>query len=422
MTASVGESELPPPGIGRAAALWGDSVPLGCDWGSETVTPTGQSVQYRWNYGKQSLGRDGALGRLTGYCPNSRKDAAATESALATEWEVRALLRRYSVDDRIAICGARVHADPEVVTREFANGDRRAHWTGVILCNRSGCPVCSAIRARKFGRVVCRTLGIGGHWQHLVLTVPHKAGEDWSTVYDRLIAGVHELTRGTCGKLVMHDLVQATIRATETTWSVRSGWHVHLHCLWQVRRPFLAAEREIVRDTWCSHTGAHSEHGVRFGAVFDCSSEWERAQAAKYVSKLASELSGACKHAHSEHWTMGEVFRRASEGERRFVELVQQYQLQTKGRRLYQLDRRARLMHDAAPERPEDAIVNEWRTSIHRAEFAGLSRTERRARDRLALYLPLEVAAMARGDPSEHVWETVDSLLRAHDVQWRSAG
>lgn len=374
------------------------------------------ALHSHWNIGDSAGAESGALGSLTGYCPHRRISADSRDVGLASEFEVRALLRQYATDSRIAVCGARVYGDPVLVTTEYEGGERRAHWTGVILCNRAGCPVCAGIRARRFGERVRRTLGAGGRWLHVTFTVPHRRCDDWSRVYERLLTGVRELTHGQCGRVVMRDLVLATIRATETTWSQRSGWHVHFHCLWHVRRSLLPAERALVSEHWARTTDADLQHGVHFGAEFNCDVDGDRQRAAQYVSKLAAELSGACKVAQSEHWSLGEMFARAAEGDSMFVSLIREYQQATKGRRIYQLDRRAVRLHDAAPELPGPAVVAVWRTCLHREEFGGLARIERRARDRLSVYLPLEVAQRCRGDPSEDVWDTVNSLLQGLDV------
>jgi hypothetical protein len=345
-------------------------------------------------------------------CESVSANVAATdvrELALMTSFELRAQLRPHAADARVAKCGSVVYTDPTIVTDEHEDGSRTAHWTGIALCNRAGCPVCGAAKARKFREQCLRTLGSGGYWQHVILTVPHHAGEEWATVYERLLHGVRELSRGQCGRIVMSE-VSATIRATETTWSMRSGWHVHLHVMWRLARPMLPEERSIVRRQWAETTGASISHGCTFGLHFDCCDEQRRRQAASYVSKIANEMSGAHKSAHPEHWTLGELYHRAAE-DPDFVPLVQQYQRQTKGRRLYQLDRRAKLLHDAAPEPPQLRITQTWVTVVDRLEYRALSQRERFGADRLACYLPLEVAARARGDPRDEVEDVIYDLV-----------
>jgi hypothetical protein len=359
-----------------------------------------------------------ALGSLTGYYPDSEKTAeyeAEQRARLLESYELRTKLRTHAADERIAVCGTRVFGDPAVVCQELGSGERRAHWSGVILCNRAGCSVCGAVRARKFGDRVRRTLAAGGTWQHVIATVPHRRGDSWASVYERLLIGLQDLSRGKAGK-VHNGLLEASIRATETTWSARNGWHVHFHLLFKIRREYLEAEKMLIREQWSQFTNAALEHGLRFGACFDCDQPEQAGAAASYVSKLAAELSGHGKRAHAEHWTMGEVFRRAAHGEPLFVGLLREYQTATKGRRIYQLDRRAKLLHDQAPELPELVVVQEWRTTVERAEFSGLSRAERFGREPLAVYLPLEVAIAARGDPAEHVCGAIDDLLRAFDT------
>lgn len=380
------------------------------------------------------------LGSLTGYYPNSRISAAAYEpiastdfgqhpsadheqrpatslDRLANSFALRTALRKVAANKRIAICGTRVFRDPEIVTQELGNGERVARWSGVVLCNRAGCPVCAEARARKFGQRVRRLLSAGGLWQHVTLTLAHGPGDSWAQTYSRLLSGLQELTKGQAA--CVSGLIDASVRATESTWSVRSGWHVHFHVLWRLPRQLLLAEKELLRARWALATGASAVHGMRFGAAFDCSDSYQQTQAARYVSKLAQEMSGAHKGAHPEHFTLGEVFQRAARGDRRFVALVREYQQATHGRRLYQLDRRAKRMHDAAPELPETIVLHEWRTTVDRLEFSGLSRAERYGGEPAAVYLPLEVAARTRGDPSADVADTIDALLRSFDAQSR---
>jgi hypothetical protein len=362
---------------------------------------------------------EGSLGSLTGYCPSGVKNAeSATEpraaklDSLMAGYLLRAGCRGIATCERIAICGARIHTDPTVLTEEFEDGSRRAKWTGVILCNRQGCPVCSALRARRFGQQVERALvGGAGLWQHVILTVPHSIGESWSEVYDRGLAGLRALSHGRAG-IVLRDRVTATIRATETTWSFAHGWHVHFHCLWRLNGPQLGeSEAAAVEEEWCTATGAKPGLGFRLGGTFETHIADERAAARDYVSKLAAELAGHGKQPSELNWSLLEVFEGAAAGDARFVGRMREYQLSTKGRRLYQLDRRAKQMHDAGPEPAETVVVQSWVTMVDRAEFSALSRLERCGADPLAIYLPLEVAARARGDPRDAVEDTIYDLL-----------
>lgn len=366
--------------------------------------------------------REGALGTLTSYCPHSRKDAVflARLERLGSSFELRSRLRPHAVCERIAICGCRVYTDPEIVTEEYEDGSRAARWTGIVLCNRAGCAACGATKARKFHDAVLRTLSMGGRWQHVTLTVPHHLGESWATVYERLMHGLRAISKGQAGKL-MRELVTATIRATETTRSPRFGWHVHCHCLWRIdREQFLPtlrrnclltpAEVETLARDWALATGAEVDQGVTLGMALNAEHEGERRQGADYVSKIAAEMSGAGKSARSNNWTLGEVYHLAADGDAPAVQLVREYQEQTKGRRLYQLDRRAQRLHDAAPELPELRVTAKWVTPIDRLEFRALSRGERFRGEPLACYLPLEVAARCRGDPTDAVLDTIYDL------------
>lgn len=422
---SVGESG----GEGRPGrVLGGECVAL-------TLPDSTESIASR-------PGNDAGLGSLTGYCPAAQNSGTLAEQpagsssswgtsaglppergtpqgpaldGLLSSFELRSKLRRHATSPRIAICGARVFGDPSIVTEETEDGDRHVRWTGIVLCNRAGCPVCGAAKARKFHRQVLRTLQAGGHWQHVVFTVSHHH-ESWERVYWRVMDGLRAMSKGIVGRLVRQQ-VRATIRATESTWARRHGWHVHLHVLWKLSRPLLEEEKRLVRQKWHESTGASFEHGAAFGACFHCLQDADRRQAAKYLAKLALELAGAAKSAKPGHFNLGELYHEAANGAMLpggmvAVGLVREYQRQTKGKRLYQLDRRAKLLHDAAPPIPEQKVVRTWITPIDRIEFSALSRGERRCGEALACYLPLEVAARARGDPTDAVLDVLYDLLQ----------
>lgn len=358
----------------------------------------------------------GAAWKTHQLLPPQAKTAGSTEriDSLLSQYSIRSALRPHAANERIGICGARVYGDPQIVTRLYQTGDRSAHWRGVILCGRSGCPVCGELKARKFGDQVRRTLGGGGLWQHVILTIPHGRGDSWAATYGRLLDALQQLTKGQHGRLVMRGLVEATIRATETTHG-KHGWHTHFHMLWKVRRELTEDEKFVSVRTWMQNTKASEERGLVFGKLFDCATPEGQAKAAAYVSKAAYEMSGAHKEAKGSNRTLGQVYGDAAKGDRASIALVQEYQKATKARRLYQLDKRAKKIHDEAPELPETVVVQEWTTDVDRAEFSALSRIERSGRDRLAIYLPLETAITSRGPPSAEVMETIDSLLRAYD-------
>jgi len=369
-----------------------------------------------------------SLVSITGYCPRggfpatieigrTSEELAPTPSdasdvrrlsRLMGGFELRARLRRYAADRRIALCGSVVYTDPTIITEQTGEV-RRARWTGIVLCNRAGCPVCGAAKTAKFQSKVLRTLSAGGHWQHVIFTVPHAPADDWVAVYERLLHGLRDLSHGETGGYLQTQ-VEATIRSTETTWSERSGWHVHFHVLWKVRGTIPEYERELIRRVWAERTGASPERGVWFGAEFQCDSADMRESAARYIAKLGHEMGGTGKSPHPEHWSLGELYQVAAEtGD--FARLVTEYQASVKGRRLWQFDKRATRLHDAAPPEPEEIVEQSWITVVHREEFRGLSRRERFGGEPLATYLPLEVAVRARGDPRDTVEDTIYSLL-----------
>ena len=406
--------ELPPSLTPRGDARkcsGGPAPSVGCPDGGRPSPCPGGVAEVGASGG--SSDRGAALGRLPGYGPSAEnklhaRHGVSREERLLSGFWVRARLRKHATCNRIAKCGRVVHTDPAVVTELTASGERQARWTGVVTCQRTGCPVCEGAKARKLGRVVRRIMGGGGTWQHVALTVPHTAGESWGRVYQRAVDGVRGLSKGAVGR-VLRPLLLATVRATETTWSERHGWHVHFHVLWKLARPLTQPERDAIAAAWADLTEASLEHGVHFGRCYYAATAGD---AASYLEKLALEITGAGKLAHGEHWTLGELYQRAARGER--VDLIQHYQRETRGRRLYQLDRRAKRLHDSAPELAEQVIIERWVTPIERKHFSHLSRAE--SSDPLAIYLPLEVAIRCRGDPGNDVEDQVFELIRLPDL------
>lgn len=428
----------------------------------------------------QPPSRDGALGSLTGYSRNSQKQGTPApepqadndrprdadrfliaaereitprdenrQLSLAKRYELRTKTRDKSLVARIRKCGTRIYDDPTICTRELGNGDRTAHWCGVIQCQRAGCPWCGGKKADKFGKQALRVLNQAGTVeggrqivQHVISTVPHLLSDPLEVVYDRLLDGVAALSK--------HRLMQRvtfTMRAAEFTWGPEYGWHAHAHSVWGLdpewwrkyamrlelaypgamsrfergpkRPPLLKAEKQLLSKVWAENTGADLEHGLKFGAAFDCRFEWGRERAARYISKLGHELRGTGKK--TKNFSLAEIFERAAKGDPLFVRLMREYQQATTGRRLYQIDKRAKKLHDASEPLPEEIILKEWVTVVDRAEFSGLSRIERFGRDRLAVYWPIDAAATARGDPAVDIQQTIDSLLRAFDADVRPA-
>lgn len=200
---------------------------------------------------------------------------------------------------------------PLGVTGIRLNGDK-AYVSGLEHCASPWCcPVCTPIirarRARDLHATIQYWIGVPGRSLAFVtLTVPHGArdmladmitlvGPAWSR-----LAGSQQWRdlRGKAG-------IRHYVRCMETTWSLRHGWHAHLHVLLYLDRPHdpKRLQRSLL-DLWARNVLALAPErrppSKRHGVLVETTGDAREADGlADYLAKspdrrdLASEMTRA---------------------------------------------------------------------------------------------------------------------------------
>lgn len=140
---------------------------------------------------------------------------------------------------------------------------RRAHFSGVEYCSSVwACPSCSAVirsqRANEldaaYAAVIHKGLNPG---LFMTLTLRHKLDTPLDLSLDSVQTAWRELQQnGTFRRLCERLKIAGIIRATEITYSFRSGWHPHVHC-WIITKERVTDEalteaRSKIANIWAS--------------------------------------------------------------------------------------------------------------------------------------------------------------------------
>lgn len=350
---------------------------------------------------------------------------------LGEAYELRARLRPLAVTARVRDCGRRPITDaPELVVRDYGeNEKRRAWWTGLLRCGRQhACPVCAARVAADRAEELDRMMkGAGGRWQMVTLTLKHHRGESLQTLLDALLKAWRLVRRQRLMRDIFDARVTATVRAVEATggWDEGgNGWHPHIHLLLRTSE-WSERDRAVLEWLWAKTLG---ERAGWAGIAVHWSTPIESWQSnrARYLSKLGAEVAGIGKRAWGTHhgrlgpWQIAEaaLYRPEREDEPPmtheerercdfFRSKWEEYQRALRGRRLLELDERAKAFAVEAEVALE--VKKEWTLTFHREEFQALAAFERV--EPRALWFLVEAALTAGPDPPGIVRSYVDDWL-----------
>lgn len=326
---------------------------------------------------------------------------------------------------RVADCGLRsVSLSPALVIQEYAGrehhdteelqgkserGLRAAWWSGVLRCGRQhSCPVCAAQRAAERAGELDRMMraDVDGRWQMLTLTMRHSRADALADSLDRLVAAWRRCRSTRLVREIMDRRVTASVRAIEVTFSFANGWHPHIHVLWRTEE-WSPEERAILAREWLRALGDDA-------APVDVALHWSRpigawcAERASYLSKLGAELAGVGKMSHNRPsltpWQLAE---------RGFRDRWREYQVAMKGRRTLEMDERAKVLRDAAPD-VGPKLMRELSIVLHGEEFRDVARCE--------LDDPEVWELLFESAEGPWPWEQLEELVRATVHGFSSSG
>ena len=251
---------------------------------------------------------EGGAGRsLVTMADNSSKRARRRQRRTAAD-RAQALIRDTCGDlptaQRIVKCG-RIptgQGNPKV-----AKVDGHAYMSGLQTCSNVWCCVACSYkirvkRAAEIAVAVRRHLDNGGGVLHVVVTMPHRAGEPLAELWSILSDCWAHVTSGGGWKTFRerHDVL-GYIRAAEVTHAWSSGWHPHCHVLLFVGAPMspcvndesFYALRAAIRNRWCKRMAA--KHGrtmsEEFGIRVDPVKADDADGSGQYLTKVGYELA-----------------------------------------------------------------------------------------------------------------------------------
>jgi hypothetical protein len=288
--------------------------------------------------------------------------------------------------------------------------------------------VCAArVAADRAEELDSMMKGAGGRWQMVTLTLKHHRGETLAELLDALLKAWRGVRRQRLMRDIFDARVTATARAVEATggWEEDgNGWHPHIHLLLRTTE-WSERDRAVLEWLWAKALGARAGYAgiaVHWSTPIE---EWE-SNRARYLAKLGAEVAGIGKRAWGTHhgrlgpWQIAEAALYPAEmtDEQRercdfYASKWREYQQALRGRRLLELDERAKAFAVAAEVTLE--VKTEWLVTFHREEFQALAAFERV--EPRALWFMVEAALTAGPDPPG----VVASMLQDF-ITWKPPG
>lgn len=239
-------------------------------------------------------------------------------------------------------------------------------------CQHS-CPVCNERRAHERRAEVESMMRAdpGGRWQMVTFTLRHHAGQDLASLVTLIFATWRSVRMKRPVREIMARRVRASVRALEVTFSWSNGWHPHLHLLWGTTE-WTHHERRILQREWARALGERKtvRHLIRWSTAFqgfDRNRAW-------YMAKLGCEIAGIGKEAKGPNLKPFQLAQLAADGVENAQRRWRQYQLGMKGRRILEMDERAKALAAAGVEHEEPEQT--WTIVFYGEEIRDLARLE----------------------------------------------
>jgi len=254
----------------------------------------------------------------------------------------------------------------------------RPHMSGLQTCGSVwGCTVCSykvrVKRAVEISLAVKAHLANGGGVLHIVVTMPHRAGEALDKLWGILSDCWGHVTSGGGWQAFKkrHDVL-GYIRAAEVTHSWGSGWHPHCHVLLFVGAPMSPVDnedayyavRQALRSRWTKRMA--EKHGrtmsTEFGITVDPVKTDEADGSGQYLTKVGYEMAMVdSKVGRGEgHRTPFAIAHDAAEtGDLADVELFREWIMASHSKHSITWSRGLREAFDLGPEKSDEELASE---------------------------------------------------------------
>lgn len=289
-------------------------------------------------------------------------------------FELRARLRGQALSARVRDCGRRPVSFEPGITVVQHGGKRDAFWTGMLSCGcQHSCPVCNERRAKERRAEVESMMRADpeGRWQMVTLTLRHHARQDLPGLLALLFATWRRVRATRAVREIMARRVRASVRALEVTFSWANGWHPHLHLLWGTTE-WKPRERRILLREWARALDERKtvRHLIRWSTAFhgfDRNRAW-------YMAKLGCEIAGIGKEAHGPNLKPFQLAQLAADGIENAQRKWREYQWGMKGRRILEMDERAKALAAAGSEHEEPERT--WKVAFYGEQIRDVAQLE----------------------------------------------
>jgi hypothetical protein len=251
--------------------------------------------------------------------------------------------------------------------------------------------------------------------QMVTLTIRHHRGEALASLLGIIFDAWRRVRSLRAVRAIFDAHVSATARAVEVTggWCEdANGWHPHIHLVLRSSE-WSADERATLERAWLNATDEAHRGEPGIAVVWSTPIEDWAKERLRYLAKLGAEVAGIGKQAWgTERGRLGpwQIAERALLDDEH-AERWREYQSAMKGRRVLELDERAKALAAASAEVKLE-VKSEWTFELHREEYATLAAFERH--EPMALWLMVEAALTSGPDPPAVLRSTLDDFL-----QWR---
>jgi len=271
---------------------------------------------------------------------------------------------------------------------KVAKHDGRAHMSGLQTCGSVwSCVACSfKIRVKRAVEIslgVRRHLDAGGGVLHIVVTMPHRAGEALDDMW-RILSDcwAHVTSGGGWQTFQTRHGVTGYVRATEVTHSWAAGWHPHCHVLLFVDKPMSPVENEeayyelrrAIRTRWTKRMAEKYGRTMseEFGIRVDPVKPDEADGSGQYLTKVGYEMAMTdTKVGRGEgHRTPFAIAHDAAQtGDMADVELFREWVTASHRKRSITWSHGLREALGLGPERSDEELAAEETGSEHVAEI-----------------------------------------------------
>ena len=281
-------------------------------------------------------------------------------SPYAIAYDLRRTGRRFSrnIHKSVSLCGTGVGT---LRTYESDDGPKATVSARHNCHSAWACPVCSpkiaAARQKALAPQVVRLIE-RGYTAHLAtLTIRHNRGHDLDELFDAMGRAWGKLASGKAWRNWRNvgSLAVEYVRGLDLTWSLRNGWHPHLHVPLYLP-PGHSGDVEWFIERWIKCLEAEGFHVLReaqdVGQAITLETAKEAEKIAAYAGMTAAmptaeAIGMAMKKKRDEgSFTPFEMLAKAAAGDAFFEHRWKDYVKATKGRRQVTVSRGLKLSDD----------------------------------------------------------------------------